>query len=112
MVHDCIDFPDWKISIVSPIQKSGLLNKIQNHRPIFIMSPLCLALERELSNLLANKFVTSFNSAQSGFAPKKSLVTQLMAYIEKVLAAVDSADFRAAAYFDFDKVFDAVPTLG
>ena len=54
------------------------------------------------------KLITGFNPDQNGFAPEKSLVTQLTAHIEQVLAAVDSGNATAGAYFDFVKTFDPV----
>ena len=41
--------------------------------------------------------------------PEKSLVIQLIAYIEEVFVAVDSGYFETAAYFDFVKFFCSVP---
>ena len=67
-----------------------------------ILPPLFLALDHTADEFVMTNLVTRFNSAQYGFLTnRKSLVTQLVAYIERVSATVDSSIFTDAAYSNF-----------
>ena len=101
--------PKWEVSIVSSIQKLRLLIRFENCRPTHNLQPLSFAVDYLLCMFLVNKLTTGLNSAQQDFVAEKSLVTQFIADIEELIAAVVKGIFTAEAYIDFVRAFDSVP---
>ena len=76
--------------------------------PTSFCPPLSRTLENVLSKFFVIKLITRVSSAQNGFAPKKSLVTQPTVFINEVLAASDSGNFTPAN-FNFLRAVSSVP---
>ena len=101
--------PESKNSILWPIHNSEPFHKTEIYAPIHIRQLLSLTPEHVRSKFFVIKLITRFSSAQHGFLPKKSLVTQPTASIKEVLAAFDSGSFTAPANFNFLEAFDSSP---
>ena len=97
---------DWKVAIITPVFKSGDRFSVTNYRPVSILHPLSLVLERFLFNHIYPKVRSMIHENQHGFTKKKSTVTQMLAYTDLLYA---NRGFAAVAYFDFQKAFDTVP---
>ena len=99
----------WKLSFVSPLHKDGPRTQIENYRPISILPKLSRILERILFNFIYPKVRNSITKNQHGFMTKRSTVTQMILYLDKVYRNIDSNVPSLAAYFDVRKAFDSVP---
>ena len=99
----------WKLSFVTPLHKDGPRTQIENYRPISILPKLSLILERILFNFIYPKVRNSITKNQHGFMTKRSTVTQMILYLDKVYRNIDSNVPSLAAYFDVRKAFDSVP---
>ena len=49
------------------------------------------------------------SDCQLGFRTRRSTITQLIAYLDKLSMDLDNGNTPIAVYFDFQKVFDKVP---
>ena len=99
-------FPkSWKRVKITRIPKSE-----HEYRPIAILSVLSKALEKIMSQqmadfLLENKMLTA---KQSGFRPKRSCVTALIKVCEDIRKSVDINEIVFLLLLDFSKAFDNV----
>ena len=78
------------------------------YRPISILPKLSVILERILFNFIYPKVRSSITKNQHGFMTKRSTVTQMILYLDKVYRDIDSNVSSLAAYFDVRKAFDSV----
>ena len=82
-----------------------------NYRPISLTCILCKVMESIIRDamikfLLTNKLICS---AQHGFLPGRSTLTNLLEYLETLTRLVDEGHAVDVLYLDFRKAFDVVP---
>ena len=83
------------------------MKKIENYRPIHLtfISRTC-----EYTKLYFGEQIGKKTQISSIWHCTEELTGySVLAYIEEVLAAVDSGNFATAAYFNFVEAFDSVP---
>ena len=99
-------FPkSWKRVKITPIPKSE-----NEYRPIAILSVLSKALEKIMSQQMADFFLENkmLTTKQSGFRPKRSCVTALIKVCEDIRKSVDTNEIVFLLLLDFSKAFDNV----
>ena len=102
---------DWQTANVSPIFKKGQKNNPGNYRPVSLTSVCCKMLEAIIKDdivrhLERHKLIMP---TQHGFMKGRSCTSNLLAFLEKVTAAVDDGDAVDIIFLDFAKAFDKVP---
>ena len=102
-------FPDmWRTSKVVPIFKCGSRNQINNYRPITIVSSIAKVFEIVLFNRIYNEVKHKIVYNQHGFLPKRSTLTNLIAFTEFIHGALKSRAQVDVIYTDLEKAFDKV----
>ena len=101
----------WKQGNITPIFKKGSRNSVGNYRPVSLTSVPCRIMEsiikdHIIKHLDDNNLVVP---TQHGFVKKRSTVTNLLEFFEKVTSKVDSNQPMDLIYLDFSKAFDKVP---
>ena len=101
----------WKEATVTPIYKSGDHLAPISYRPISLTSIPCKIMERLLkrdimAHLLDNNLISS---AQHGFLPRRSCVTNMLIFMDSLTQAHDDGLITDSIFFDFAKAFDKVP---
>ena len=102
---------DWKTANVTPIYKKGNKSSPGNYRPVSLTSVCGRILEsiikdEVVDHLERNKLI---KKSQHGFMRGKSCTSNLLAFLDKVTAAVDNGEAVDVVYLDFAKAFDKVP---
>lgn len=102
---------DWKKANVTPIFKKGSKFKACNYRPVSLTCIICKIMESIIKDNLVqyleeNNLITN---SQHGFRQKRSCLTNLLEYVEKLTKAIDSGQDLDMIYLDFSKAFDKVP---
>ena len=103
--------PDiWKRANVIPIYKKGEKTKIDNYRPISLLSCVGKLCERVVFKYVFNYFRTNFllSIYQSGFQPGDSTVNQLIKVYHMLCEALDSKKEVKIVFCDISKAFDRV----
>ena len=102
---------DWKKANVSPIFKKGSKSKAENYRPISLTSIVCKIMETLLKREVMTHLIAEnlLSSKQFGFINGRSTVTQLLAYLDKIIEVIVDGGVVDAIYLDFQKAFDTVP---
>lgn len=98
----------WKQAYVTPIHKSGSKNLVSNYRPISKISIVCKLLDSLVADELFEHFSNHISEHQHGFYRKRSTVTNLLGYTERVQNCVRSGGQMDVIYTDFSKAFDKV----
>ena len=102
---------DWKEANLTPIYKKGPKNSPGNYRPVSLSSVSCKILESiikdDVMHYLEKKKL--IRPSQHGFMKGKSCVSNILEFLEKVTAAVDSGESVDIIFLDFAKAFDKVP---
>ena len=96
---------DWKLANVTPIFKKGFKFEPGNYRPVSLTSILCKVMESILrdamiEHLKDNKLIFS---SQHGFVNRRSCLTNLLEYFEKVSELIDQGNSVDILYLDFAK---------
>ena len=96
---------DWKLANVTPIFKKGSKFEPGNYRPVSLTSILCKVMESILrdamiEHLKDNKLIFS---SQHGFVNRRSCLTNLLEYFEKVSELIDQGNSVDILYLDFAK---------
>ena len=101
----------WKCANVMAIFKNGERSKSSNYRPISLTSVPGKLMERIIRDALVNHMTTNklFCEEQHGFIKGKSCATQLLEYIEDLIAALDQEYEVDVINLYFCKAFDKVP---
>jgi hypothetical protein len=104
-------FPDdWKVANITPLHKKNDKQKIQNYRPISLLSCTGKCLERCVNEELL-KFLLETNNIstlQSAFTPKNSTTNQLLDLYHQIVAEMDKGKDIRFIVLDFSKAFDRV----
>jgi len=81
-----------------------------NYRPVSLTSQIGKIMERIIKEDIV-KFLESnnlINNCQHGFRQKRSCLTNLLEFMEKVAEYLDSGELVDVIYLDFQKAFDKV----
>lgn len=103
--------PDlFRRSIVTPVHKKGLMNSVNNYRPIAQEVVPCLIMEKIVVDhsfcyLASNELL---DKRQFGFTHGKSTTTQLLHATHDWASAINERQVVHCVYFDFSKAFDLV----
>lgn len=104
-------FPDiLKIGIIRPIYKNGDKSRINNYRPITLLSTLAKVVERILKVRMV-KFLGKYeilSKNQFGFREGKSTEDALKALIGKIYNCMDEQQPCLGIFIDLSKAFDTV----
>ena len=102
---------EWKRANVTAIFKKGAKWDPANYRPVSLTSQIGKIMERMIKEdivhfLESNKLI---KDSQHGFRNKRSCLTNLLEFMEKVAKYLDSGEPVDVIYLDFQKAFDKVP---
>ena len=104
-------FPDeMKLAKVIPLFKKGCKFKVNNYRPVSILSIFSKILERLMFNRLL-KYINKnkiLYSCQFGFRKKYATFMAVTYLVEKISNSLDVGDFTLGVFLDFSKAFDTV----
>jgi hypothetical protein len=102
---------DWKTANVTAIFKKGARGDPGNYRPVSLTSNVCKVFERLIKEDIVNYLEKNkiIGNSQHGFRHKKSCLTNLLEFTEKVAEKLDSGEPVDVIYLDFQKAFDKVP---
>lgn len=98
----------WKLSLVTPLHKSGDKSDIQNYRPISIISAISKILEKIMFIFIQNKVQSLLCPQQHGFTIKKSTISNLAEYVNFLSSNLANGGQIDSIYTDFAKAFDKV----
>ena len=104
-------FPEkWKVSEIAPILKDGDKQDVSNYRPISLLSTVSKLLEKLIFEKLTPIVYPTLASAQHGFRPKRSTITNLIEYLHEIYSCLESENcsYLNIFYIDFEKAFDKV----
>jgi Reverse transcriptase (RNA-dependent DNA polymerase) len=102
---------DWRTANVTPIFKKGTKADPGNYRLISLTSVAC----RLMESIVKDKIVQHLDknnlirATQHGFMRGRSCTTNLLAFLDKVTAKLDSGNAADVIYLDFAKAFDTLP---
>ena len=102
---------DWKTANVTPIFKKGARHSPAIYWPVSLTSVCCKMLEaiikvEVVSHLEKHKLI---RPSQHGFMRGKLCPSNLLSFLDKITAAVDSGEAADIVFLDFAKAFDKVP---
>jgi len=102
---------DWKMANVTSIFKKGSRGDPANYRPVSLTSNVCKIMERIIKEEIVHHLQRNsiIKDSQHGFRNKKSCLTNLLEFMEKVSEHLDSGEPVDVIYLDFQKAFDKVP---
>ena len=102
---------DFKIANVTPIFKKGDKNLSSNYRPISLTSVVGKLLESILKVKITNHLnkYNLISDNQHGFRRKRSCITNLLQFYDKIINNYDEDRKTDIVYLDFQKAFDKVP---
>lgn len=98
----------WKQAYVTPIHKSGSKNLVNNYRPISKISIISKLLDSLVADELFDHFSNHISVHQHGFFRKRSTVTNLLGYTERIQNCLRSGGQMDVVFTDFSKAFDKV----
>lgn len=104
---------EWKQANVTAIFKKGAKWDPANYRPVSLTSKIGKIMERMINDDIVH-FLQSNNlikDSQHGFRNKRSCLTNLLEFMEKVAKYLDSGEPVDVIYLDFQKAFDKVPHM-
>ena len=100
----------WKQANVIPIFKKDNRSKMNNYRPVSLLSVVGKIIERIVFKYVYNFFKDNFviSLFQSGFLPGRSTVTQLLEVYHQLCKAVENGKEVCIIFLDISKAFDRV----
>ena len=104
-------FPeDLKVSIISPLHKTGSKVECNNYRPISVLSAVAKVLEKLISNQIYLYLETNgiLTQQQAGFRKNQSTETSLLNIMNKWLINMDEGHLNGVIFLDLKKAFDCV----
>ena len=101
---------EWKLAIIKPRFKKGVLSDIANYRPISLTSVFSklmekLIVEELLKYLKGQNLITKH---QHGFLSKRSTATNLIESLNDWTLSLEIGKNQRVTYIDFAKAFDCV----
>ena len=102
---------DWRTANVCPIYKKGAKDQPGNYRPVSLTSVCGKILESIIKDDVVEHLDRHglITRTQHGFMRGRSCTSNLLSFLDKVTAAVDSREAVDVIYLDFAKAFDKVP---
>lgn len=97
-----------KQAYIVPIHKSGSLNDVRNYRPIAKLSIIAKIIDSLMADQLFMHFSHKLSTNQHGFFKKRSTVTNLLAYTDKMQQCLEEGGQVDVVFTDFSKAFDKV----
>lgn len=107
-------FPSvWKEAQLIPIHKGGDRHNVCNYRPISILNNFGKVFEAVIANELTHLIRNYLSINQHGFYGGRSVLTNLVPYVQDIRFLLESGQSVSAVYTDFSKAFDKLhhPTL-
>ena len=102
-------FPNsWKKAIVCPIFKKGNKCNVENYRPVSLLSIASKVFEKIIFRELYIHFAPILHASQNGFRKKKSIILQLLTFLDKIYKGIDDDKEIDVVFTDFSKAFDSV----
>ena len=101
----------WKEAHITPIHKSGPTDRIDNYRPISILSAIPKILEKLVHRYVYNAVQSNILAQQHGFVQGRSTITNLLLFSNFLFTSMDNKRQVDAIYTDFKKAFDKVDHL-
>jgi hypothetical protein len=104
-------FPEeLKKSIIIPCFKQGDTQKINNYRPVALLSVFSKIFELAMCNRLVGFLNKNnlLNDSQHGFIKGRSTVTAIANFVSKILHALENRENNVGIFYDFSKAFDTV----
>lgn len=104
-------FPNMlKVAILHPIYKSGDRNRIENYRPISVLSAISKVLEKIINSRLVAYLETQklLSQKQFGFRKEISAADAVHELVDYIVRKLDSGQKCSALFLDLTKAFDTV----
>jgi hypothetical protein len=104
-------FPDkLKIAKVIPIHKKDEIYKIENYRPISLLSSVSKVFEKVIHNQLVSYFISSklFYHSQYGFRKQHSTELAAMELVHLIIDEMDKNETPISIFLDLSKAFDTL----
>lgn len=102
-------FPDlWKISKICPIFKKGDKSCVKNYRPISILCNFSKVFEMIICDFIWPYFSPELSSAQHGFVPQRSTITNLTSFIQIIESSLVTHNQVDVIFTDISKAFDCI----
>ena len=99
----------WKLANVTPVHKKEDKGKVNNYRPVSLLSVVSKVLERLIHNKVYPAILPLLNDAHHGFRSKRSTGTQMVDVLHQWGEALDKGKQVDVLYLDFSRAFDVVP---
>ena len=112
--NDCLAngiFPsDWKKVNIVPVHKKNDKKRLNNYRPISLLSICSKMLERLIFNEMFGFFIENdlISQHQSGFKPGDSCINQLLSITDEMYQSFDEGFDVGSVFLDISKAFDKV----
>lgn len=110
--NQCISmglFPEaWKVAQIVPIHKSGSRDNVGNYRPISLLNHFGKMFEVIILQQLFFRVKNAIDSNQHGFFRGRSIITNLVPFIQQVNSNMEVGLDTCAVYTDFSKAFDKI----
>ena len=104
-------FPNkLKISKVIPIHKKGNPRKVENKRPISLLTTFCKIFEKALYNRIYN-YIEAYDiltPSQHGFRSNHSTESAIVQFVNPIYKSLEKRNHHFAICIDFTKAFDCL----
>ena len=96
---------------VSPIVKIGCRKVAANNRPVSLTSITCKIIEATVRETILTHFKRNnlLSTRQLCFLGGRSIILQLLTFLDKCVEAISRGNVTDVVYLDFQKAFDTVP---
>lgn len=107
-LHQRVFPTQWKLSLITPIHKSGDKANILNYRPISIISTVSKIFEKIMYSHIHELINSQIAPQQHGFRNGKSTITNLAEYVNYLSTNMPNGGQIDSIYTDFAKAFDKI----
>ena len=99
---------DWKSANISPIFKKGNRNMADNYRPVSLTSLICKTFESIIRDAVIRHLEDNslLRDSQHRFRKRRSCLTNLLTFMDKVTGYLDSGVPVDTVFLDFAEAFD------
>ena len=98
----------WKQANIVPLHKKGDKKDPQNYRSVSLLSLFGKVLEKVVYDELLRHAAPVLSSAQHGFLPGRSCITNLTTYLHSAWGSISDGCQTDAIYTDFSSAFQSV----
>ena len=100
----------WKIGKVTPLQKAGNKNLVNNLRPITLLPLISKLIEKIVHNRIYNFCETNklLDKRQGGFRPNHSTILTTSLFLNDIYTSMNDNKVTIAVFSDAMKAFDTV----